>query len=102
MANGLPTDFTTHFGSTAHGLFVNWATVAPTDGSGSTDITIGFEMYLKLKLYVWGRDSDDTNNAADPDDAQWYGGEDNEKDQFINYNGASENGSEVADPKKTF
>lgn len=63
------TDFTTYFGSSAHGLFVNWASaIDQAEPDGTTDITMSFTANLRSKLHVF---ADTTTTGGADDCANW-------------------------------
>lgn len=59
-------------------------------------MTISFEMYLKQKLYVWGRDGDENDTAVGPDEIKAYT---DHADVFINYHAVAETAIEAEQKK---
>ena len=61
----IPDNFTTYFGSTAHGLFVNWKSSADTATyEGTTEIEMAFTANLRSKLHVFIDSGADTADVA--------------------------------------
>lgn len=55
---------TTYFGSTVHGLSVQWKSSPSTDASGTTELEIVFTEYLKAHLHLFGASADDGSSTV--------------------------------------
>ena len=56
--------FTTYFGSTVHGLGVEWRSAPSADASGTTELEIVFTEYLKAHLHLFGAAADDGSDST--------------------------------------
>ena len=91
----MTTTINTYFGDYLLGLFVTW-TSEPTEGGGTSDITIDFTANMRSKLHVYGYtgvDVPDDNSApayAPDEETVWMDAANGKQDVFVTYDAADE------------